>query len=95
MENTFIPYVIAWSGLLMVVIILAIVRAKMATAEDDALKLTDGEVGAIMTQQHVADQLSTVEAFGKWLTVLLLISGLTLVGSYGWALFNSTEMFAK
>lgn len=95
METKFLPFGIAWTGLLIVVIILAIVRAKMAASEDDALKLSDGELGAIMTQQHVAEKLSTVEALGKWLTVLLVVSGLTLAGLYGWALFNSTEMFAK
>jgi len=94
-EMKFLPYAIAWVVLLVVVVILAIVRGKMASHEDDTLKLTDGEVAAISTQVMVAQKLSTVEAVGKWLTVLLVVSGLVLAGLYGWALFTSNEMFAK
>ena len=94
-EMKFAPYLIGWGVLLVVVLILAIIRNKMASQEDDALKLTDGEVAAISTQEVVAKKLSTVETFGKWLTVLLVVSGLVLAGLYGWALFNSNDMFAK
>jgi hypothetical protein len=94
-EIKFLPYAIAWGVLLIVVVVLAIVRSKMASEEDDTLKLTDGEVAAISTQQQVAKKLSTVETIGKWLTVLLVVSGLALAVMYGWALFNSNDMFAK
>jgi len=94
-EIKFLPYAIAWGVLLIVVVVLAIVRSKMASEEDDTLKLTDGEVAAISTQQQVAKKLSTVETIGKWLTVLLVVSGLALAVTYGWALFNSNDMFAK
>ena len=94
-ETKFVPYVIAWAVLLIVVLVLAIVRGKMAGQEDDTLKLADGEAAAISSQQQVAKKLSTVEAIGKWLTAVLVISGLVLAGLYGWALFNSTDMFAK
>ena len=94
-EMKFAPYLIGWGVLLVVVLILAIVRNKMASQEDDALKLSDGEVAAISTQEVVAKKLSTVETIGKSLTVLLIVSGLALAGWYGWALFNSNDMFAK
>ncbi len=94
-EMKFAPYLIGWGVLLVVVLILAIVRNKMASQEDDTLKLTDGEVAAISTQEAVAKKLSTVETIGKWLTILLVVSGLALAGLYGWALFNSNDMFAK
>ena len=90
-----LPYAIAWVVLLIVVIVLAIVRSKMAAAEDDTLKLSDGEVAAISTQETVAKKLSTVETVGKVLTVVLVVSGLILAGLYGWSLFNSSDMFAK
>jgi hypothetical protein len=94
-ELKFLPYTIAWALLLVVVVILAIVRSKIAGQGDDTLKLSDGEVGAISIQVQVAKKLSTVETVGKSLTVLLVVSGLILAGLYGWTLFNSTEMFAK
>jgi hypothetical protein len=94
-EFNFLPYAIAWVVLLIVVIVLAIVRGKMAASEDDTLKLSDGEVSAISVQVTVAKKLSTVETVGKVLTVLLVVSGLILAGIYGWSLFNSNEMFSK
>jgi len=94
-ELKFLPYTIAWAVLLVVVLILAIVRSKMAANEDDTLKLRDGEAGAISMQQQVAKKLSTVETVGKWLTVLLVVGGLALAGLYGWSLFTSNDMFAK
>lgn len=94
-EVSFLPYGIAWLVLLIVVVVLAIVRGKMARQEDDTLKLSDGEVGAISTQQLVAKKLSTVEMVGKTLTVVLVVSGLVLAVWYGWAMFTSNDMFAK
>jgi hypothetical protein len=94
-EFKFLPYAIAWGVLLIVVIILAIVRSKMAAEEDDTLKLTDGEVGAISRQEQFAQKLAKVESIGKGLTVLLVVSGLILAGWYGWVLFTSNDMFAK
>jgi hypothetical protein len=94
-ELKFLPYAIAWGVLLIVVVILAIVRHKVAAAEDDTLKLSDGEVAAISMQETVAKKLSTVETIGKTLTVLLVVSGLVIAVLYGWALFNSNDMFAK
>lgn len=89
------PYLIAWVVLLVVVIVLTIVRGKMAGKEDDTLKLGDGEVGLISKQQEVAKKLSTLETVGKWLTILLVVSGLALAVLYGYSLFNSNDMFAK
>ncbi|MDR3719271.1 MAG: hypothetical protein P4K98_10740 [Bryobacteraceae bacterium] len=94
-EMKLIPYAIVWAVLLIVVIMLAIVRSKMAGQEDDTLKLADGEVTAISTQEQVAKKLATVETVGKWLTVVVVVGGLTLAGLYGWMLFNSSDMFAK
>ncbi len=94
-ESKFLPYAIAWVVLLVVVVILAIVRSKVASEEDDTIKLSDGEVAAISSQVQVAKKLSTIEAAGKWLTVLLVVSGLIMAGLYGWALFTSQDMFAK
>ena len=94
-EMKFLPYAIAWVVLLVVVIVLAVVRSKMAAAEDDTLKLSDGEVSAISVQETVAKKLATVESVGKALTVVLVVSGLILAALYGWSLFNSNDMFAK
>jgi hypothetical protein len=94
-ELKFLPYAIAWGVLLIVVIILAVVRTKIAEEEDDTLKLTDGEVAAISQQEQVAKKLGKVESIGKALTVLLVVSGLILAGLYGWAVFSSNDMFAK
>jgi hypothetical protein len=89
------PYLIAWVVLLIVVIVLAIVRGKLAGKEDDTLKLGDGEASQISEQQEVAKKLSTLEALGKWLTILLVVSGVVLAVIYGYSLFNSSDMFAK
>jgi|GEM_PF-1786278 len=94
-ENKFLPYAIAWVVLLIVVIVLAIVRGKIASKEDDTLKLTDGEAAAISAQEQEAKKISTIERIGKWLTILLIVSGIVLAGLYGWSLFNTSDMFAK
>ena len=95
MESKFFPYAAAWTVLLIVVVVLAIARSKMAGKEDDTLKLADGEVSKISEQQQVAQKLSMVETIGKSLTALLVVGGLALAGLYGWSLFNSGDMFAK
>ena len=73
-----LPYAIAWAALGVVVLVLAILRSKVAAGEDDTLKLSDGEAGELPKQQAMAVKLAGIEKWGKTLTVLLVVSGLIL-----------------
>jgi hypothetical protein len=83
MQIDLLPYTIAWAVLGVVVLVLAILRRKMVEGEDDTIKLGEGEVAEISKQTELATKLSKVELWGKWLTVVLVVTGLILAVCWG------------
>ena len=73
-----LPYAIAWAVLGLVVLVLAIMRSKVAATEDDTLKLSDGEVQELPKQEAMAAKLAAIEVWGKTLTIVLVVTGLVL-----------------
>jgi hypothetical protein len=85
------PFAIGWAVLGVVVFALALVRRKLVEGEDDTIKLGDGEVGDVAKQKVLASKLSTVEMWGKSLTILLVATGLGLGLWYGMQLWDATS----
>lgn len=81
------PWLIGWTVLAAVVIILAICRWVMANQEDDSLHVSEQETAIVGQQVVVARKLAAVDRWGKILTAIALIYGLGLAGVYlykGW-----------
>ena len=89
-ETNLLPYAIAWAVLAMAVIVLAVWKKSVSNQEDDTLKLSDGEVEKISEQREVASRLNRIEAWGKALTVVAVVSGLALGAMWGLQLWNAT-----
>jgi len=87
----FLPYAIAWGVLGVIVLILAMMRRKIADKEDDTIKLSDGETAEVAKQEQLAKKLSTIELWGKTLTIILVVSGVVLGLLYGWQMWEASS----
>jgi len=90
-------YVIAWGVLALIVIILAFMRKNVTAHEDDSIHLSGDPDAALREQTAVAKKLEAIDKWGKWLTILLAITGLILAGMWGYSTFEagSTAGFEK
>ena len=91
MKVDFLPYAIAWGVLGVIVLIIAMLRRKIADKEDDTLKLGDGETADIAKQEQIAKKLATIEMWGKTLTIILVVSGVILGLLYGWQMWEGSS----
>lgn len=91
MKVDFLPYAIAWGVLGLIVMLLALMRRKIADKEDDTLKLSDGESSDIVKQEQLAKKLTKIELWGKALTILLVVSGVVLGLLYGWQMWEASS----
>jgi hypothetical protein len=76
------PYVFSWAVLAIVVIVLAIRRWLLGRQMDETLHLGDGEAKLVAHQIVVDRSIRTVDRWGEWLTVVVVLYGLTLIGLY-------------
>lgn len=78
------PWVVSWSALATVVLVLAIYRRMVARKEDDFLHV-DATVTA--QQEAIAKKLEAIDKWGKLLTIIVGIFALILLGMFlynGW-----------
>jgi len=83
--SSFIPYIVLWVVLALVVFALIIYRRMVASHEDDALHL--GQAGAVAQQTGIAQKLEQIDKWGKILTAAVAVYGLLLGSLYlyqGW-----------
>jgi hypothetical protein len=89
-----VPYILGWSVLAIVVVALAIYRAAFARHEDDSLHVMAGEAPIIAQQQTLGRKIEHIEAWGKSLTVVLVLYGLVLAAIYlyhAWQVSNTIQ----
>ncbi len=86
-----LPYAIAWAVLFVIVLVLALMRRKVADKEDDSLKLSDGEVADVARQEQLAKQLAIIERWGKALTIVLVVLGVAVALLYGWQMWEGSS----
>lgn len=79
---TLTPYFVAWAVLAIAVLGLALTRYLVSFREDDNIHLSEGEKGLIIEQMTIFGKLKAIDRWGKALTILEAITGLTLVGIY-------------
>lgn len=81
MNINFLPYLVGWVLLALVVIILYLKHRSIARQEDARLNVL--ETASEAQQQLALDhQLAAVDRWGKTLTVIAVVYGLLLAGLY-------------
>jgi hypothetical protein len=89
-----VPYILGWSVLGIIVVALAIYRYAVAGHEDDSLHVMAGEAPIIAQQQRLGKRIEHIEAWGKSLTLLLVIYGLVLAAIFlyhAWQVSNTIQ----
>ena len=77
-------YLVVWAALALSVLGLALYRKQIANAENDSLQLS-GDGSAIENQKVIFGKLQAIDRWGKVLTIVVVVLGLSLVGAYGYA----------
>lgn len=80
-------FAVAWAVLVVATVILAVYRRLIANNEDDLVHIGEGEEKFIPHQVEVAQKLNAIDRFGKILTAVSVVTGVTLGGAYmyqGW-----------
>ncbi len=79
---TLTPYFIAWAVLAIAVLALALARYLVSFREDENIHLSEGEKSLISEQNTIFRKLDAIDRWGKSLTVLEAVTGLTLAVVY-------------
>ena len=80
----YLPLLVVWSALALVVLGLFIWRQTVARNEDDTLHVMHG---ALTQQTSMAQKLDMIDKWGKILTVITVIFGLLLAAAYVYGQF--------
>jgi hypothetical protein len=80
MNQNFIMLLSSWGVLALIVLILAAYRSQLGRKEDDTIHIgADAADPSVLTQQvKTAQQIDSVERWGKTLTVVLVLYGVVL-----------------
>jgi uncharacterized membrane protein len=88
MPTTFVPFVVLWCAMAVVVLGLLVWRRMVASEEDDRIHVLDGASEAVSQHQvQVATKLEQIDKWGKTLTVITVVYGIVLAAAYiyyGW-----------
>jgi len=77
----YIPYIVVWVVLGIVVIVLAISRMRLAKREDKTLDILEGESEAGQ-QIEMTKKIAKIDRWGQVLTIVLVLYGIILAGIY-------------
>ncbi|HLH16056.1 MAG TPA: hypothetical protein VKX45_02500 [Bryobacteraceae bacterium] len=87
----YVPLLIVWGLLAASTMVLIVWRLFVASGEDDALHLADGEQAMLRQQTVVAEKLELIDKWGKALTAMTVLLGLTIAGIYLYHLWVTTS----
>lgn len=77
----FIPYIVVWVVLGIIVIVLAVSRMRLAKREDATLDVLESERVAEQ-QKDMTKKIAKIDRWGQVLTVVLVVYGIVLAGIY-------------
>jgi hypothetical protein len=92
MLMNYLPYVLIWVVLTMIVVFLAIYRRRINSRVDETLHVRDAEAQAIPTQEVVARKLVIVDRWGKILTVISVLYLLGMAAAYIYSSFQDQSI---
>ena len=84
------PYLAVWVIMILGVLFLAVHRKRIAGSVDQGLHVTAH--GDVARQAAVAAKLEKIERWGKILTVLVVLYGLTVFGIFLYKSFTSPSL---
>ena len=77
----YIPYIVVWVVLGIIVIVLAVSRMRLAKREDKTLDILEGEREAGQ-QKEMTKKIAKIDRWGQVLTIVLVLYGIILAGIY-------------
>jgi short subunit fatty acids transporter len=77
----FIPYIVVWVILGIIVIVLAVSRMRLAKREDATLDVLESK-GVAERQKEMTKKIAKIDRWGQVLTIILVLYGITLAGIY-------------
>jgi hypothetical protein len=80
--SAYVPFLVLWAALALVVIGLIVYRRIVAAAEDDMIHIGDAGVSVTSQQVTVAQKLDQIDKWGKMLTAVTVAYGVILAGVY-------------
>jgi len=80
--SPFVPFVVLWALLALVVLALVVYRRFISADEDDMIHVSDASGSTAAHQVSVARKLEQIDKWGKMLTVTTVVYGLILGGIY-------------
>jgi hypothetical protein len=78
---SFIPYIVVWVVLGIIVAVLAISRMRLAKREDASLDIFESERQAGQ-QKEMTKKIAKIDRWGQVLTIVLVLYGIILAGIY-------------
>jgi hypothetical protein len=78
MNLNLFPFAVIFAFMAAGVIALIVVRKRISAGEDDTLHVMEGDAAMIPHQQAIAHKLEVIDRWGKSLTALTVVFGLTL-----------------
>ncbi len=77
----FIPYIVVWVVLGIIVIVLAVSRMSLAKREDATIHVLENE-REVERQKELTQKIAKIDLWGQALTVVLVLYGIILGGIY-------------
>ena len=90
MNINLLPYAIFWGLLALVVLFLVFYRRSVSSHEDDSIHL---EGNATIQQTSLAHKLATIDRWGKSLTVVVAVYGISLAAIYLYQIWNAVPSY--
>lgn len=79
------PFVVVWAAMAVAVVALIVYRQKVASGEDDTLHVLEADV--VSRQTVVARKLGKIDKWGKILTVITVLWGLSIAAAFTYRSF--------
>ena len=76
------PYISLWVVMAVGVLALAAYRLAVARHEDQSLHLSENEAHLVRAQTKIFRRIETIDWWGKLLTVIAVVYGLTIAAGY-------------
>ena len=76
-----IPYIVVWVVLGIIVIVLAVFRMRLVRQEDKTLDVLENERVA-EEQKQITAKIKKIDRWGQALTVVVVLYGIILAGTY-------------
>jgi hypothetical protein len=84
MNIDFLPLLVVWGALVLVVLALFIWRQAVSNHEDDSLHVMHG---ALSQQTSFAQKLDAIDKWGKIMTVITVVAGLLIAAAFVYGQF--------